>query len=152
NGGLPVRWASYFARRKEIRLHHSFQRMVVATEYMKQELLRNGFDAGRIEIHAPVPRTQDTVESASFSDRNRIVYAGQIIRGKGVDVLLESLARVRSPFECIILGDGHHRAYCEELSHRLGLNERVRFLGYQPPDELRNCYADASLAVVSSVW
>src|SRR5262245_58771503 len=135
NGGLPVRWTSYLARQKEIRLHRRFQRMVVATEYMKQELLRNGFDAGRIEIHAPVPRTHDAVEPASFSERNRIVYAGQIIRGKGVDVLLESLARVRAPFECVIFGDGHHRAYCEDLSRRLGLEGRVRFPGYQPPEE-----------------
>jgi glycosyltransferase involved in cell wall biosynthesis len=152
NGGLPFRWTSYLARQKEIRLHRRFQRMVVASEYMKQELLRNGFDSDRIEIHAPVPRTHDPVEPASFSERNRIVYAGQIIRGKGVDVLLESLARVRSAFECLIFGEGHHRAFCEELSGRLGLNDSVRFLGYQPPEELQTGYADASLAVVSSVW
>ena len=56
NGGLPVKWVSYLARKREIALNRRFERMVVATDYMRQELLRNGFDPRRIEIHAPVPR------------------------------------------------------------------------------------------------
>src|SRR2546421_11886583 len=100
---------------------------------MKQELLRTGFDAARIEIHAPVPRADAGAKPASFSERNLIIYSGQIIRGKGVDVLLESLARVHTPFECMIFGDGNHRAFCEELSRKLGLADRVHFKGYVPP-------------------
>src|ERR1051326_2678180 len=88
NGGLPVKWVSYSAKRKEIRLNQKFQRMVVATDYMQQELIRNRFDPARVEIHAPVPRTAEAMPVSSFSDRNLLVYAGQIIRGKGVDVLL----------------------------------------------------------------
>ena len=29
--------------------------MIVATEYMREELVRNRFDPAKIEIHAPVP-------------------------------------------------------------------------------------------------
>jgi glycosyltransferase involved in cell wall biosynthesis len=59
---------------------------------------------------------------------------------------------MRAPFECLIFGDGNHRGYCEELSRRLGLSDRVRFQGYVAPAELQKYYEDASLAVVSSVW
>ena len=59
---------------------------------------------------------------SSLSERNRIVYAGQLIRGKGVDLLLEALAHVRVPFECFIFGDGNHRAYCQERSRKLVTN------------------------------
>ena len=151
-GRLPFKWVSYLARKREIALNRHFARMVVATDYMRQELLRNGFDPRRIEIHAPVPRAEDTAATASFSERNLIIYSGQVIRGKGVDVLLQSLALVREPFECLIFGDGNHRWYCEELNRKLGLSNRVRFMGYVPPAELQNFYADASVAVVSSVW
>lgn len=72
-----------------------------------------------------VPRASDPNLRSSFSDRNLIIYAGQIIREKGVDVLLEALAQVKSKLECIILGDGNHKAYCEELSRKLGLADRV---------------------------
>src|SRR5688572_16968142 len=105
----PVRWVSYRAKRKEIALNHHFDRLVVASEYMRQELLRNGFDAEAIEIQPPVPRPMEDRITSSFSDRNLIVYSGQLIRGKGVDVLLQALKEVKTPFECIILGDGNHK-------------------------------------------
>ena len=152
NGKFPFKWVSYLARKREIALNRRFERMIVATDYMRQELLRNDFDATRVEIHAPVPRANAGAKSASFSDRNLIIYSGQIIRGKGVDVLLESLARVRTAFDCLIFGDGNHRAYCEELSRKLGLANQVQFKGYVPPAELESFYEEASLAVVSSVW
>ncbi|MDO8543316.1 MAG: glycosyltransferase family 4 protein [Opitutaceae bacterium] len=151
-GTFPVTWVSYGDKQRELALNRRFQRLIVATEFMKQELVRNGIDPAGIEIHAPVPRSTGAAFQCSFSERNRIVYAGQIIRGKGVDVLLESLAQVHSPFECIILGEGNHRDHCEQLSHKLGLSDRVRFTGFVPQAEVSRYYEDASVAVMSSLW
>jgi glycosyltransferase involved in cell wall biosynthesis len=151
-GGWPLRWVSYRIKRKEIALNRTFSKLVVASDYMKQELLRNGFNAAQICIHAPVPRSAETRNVSSFSSRNLIVYSGQIIRGKGVDVLLRALSRVTAPFECMIFGDGNHRAYCERLAGELGLADRVRFAGFVPQEELQGYFAEASVAVMSSVW
>lgn len=147
-----IKWVSYAAKRRELKCNRRFQRLVVATSYMRDELLRNGFAPERIELHAPVPRAGDTSFQSSFSDRNLLVYAGQIVRGKGVDVLLESLARVRVPFECVLLGDGSHRPHCEKLSRRLGLENRVRFAGFVPQRDIMNHYRECSAAVMSSLW
>ena len=100
----------------------------------------------------PVPPGGDASWGSSFSDRNYIIYAGQIIRGKGVDVLLESLARIRTPFQCFIFGDGDHREFCEKLSQRLGLADRVFFKGFVSADEIAIFYREASVVAVSSVW
>lgn len=151
-GSFPLKWVSFSAKRREIRLNHEFRRMVVVTSYMRDELLRNGFDPQRIEIHAPVPRMGDPDLRSSFSDRNLIIYAGQIIRGKGVDVLLEALALLTTPFECIILGDGNHRAYCQDRCRRLGLENRVTFKGFVPQEELKAYYRECSVVALSSVW
>jgi glycosyltransferase involved in cell wall biosynthesis len=150
--GFPLKWVSYRDKKREIALNQKFRRMVVVTEYMRDELLRNGFDKERIEIHAPVPRMGDPDLRSSFSDRNLILYAGQIIRGKGVDVLLESLAKLKTKFECIILGDGNHKAYCEELSKKLGLDDRVYFKGFIPQEELKAYYRECSVVALSSLW
>ena len=150
--GFPLRFVSLRQKKKEIKLNQKFHRLVVVTEYMKEELLLNGFDARQIEIHPPVPRMGDPGLSSNFSERNLIVYAGQIIRGKGVDVLLESLAQLTVPFECVILGDGNHRASCEKLCSRLGLDGRVRFKGFVPQEELKNYYRECSVVALSSVW
>lgn len=151
-GVFPVTWIGYGEKQRELALNRRFDRMIVATEFMKQEMLRNGFTDEQVEIHAPVPRPAGPGSHSTFSDRNLIVYAGQIIRGKGVDVLLESLALVHTRFECVILGDGSHRAACEELSRRLGLAKRVQFVGFVPQAAIADYYRDASLAVMSSVW
>ena len=151
-GGLPARWVSYSDKCREIDLNRRFERMVVATHYMRDELLRNGFSPERIETHAPVPALIASTEKSSFDERNRIVYAGQIVRGKGVDVLLQTLALVSTNFECVILGDGNHRAHCERLSRKLGLSDRVHFAGFVPQERIADYYRDASLAVMSSVW
>ncbi|HEV8492095.1 MAG TPA: glycosyltransferase family 4 protein [Candidatus Angelobacter sp.] len=152
DGLFPLKYVSYRAKKREVQLNQQFQRVVVVSEYMKQELLRNGFEAERIEIHPPVPRMGDSGIRSTFSPRNLILFAGQIIRGKGVDVLLRSLARLRCPFECVILGDGSHRPTCERLSRKLGLSERVVFKGFVPQQELKGFYGECSVVAVSSVW
>ena len=151
-GGFPVKWISYGSKQREIALNRRFHRLIVATEYMREELVRNGFAASQIEIHAPVPRPAAQTFHSSFDARNRIVFAGQVIRGKGVDVLVESLARLRLPFECIILGDGNHRAHCETLSRKLGLSGRVTFAGFVSQERIIDHYRDSSLSVMSSLW
>jgi glycosyltransferase involved in cell wall biosynthesis len=150
--GFPLKYVSYTDKKREIELNREFDRMVVVTDFMRAELLKNGFDPNRIEIHPPVPRPGDPNLRSSFSERNLIVYAGQIIRGKGVDLLIESLAMLKSPFECIILGEGSHRGYCEELARKLGIADRVTFKGFVPQDELKNYYRECSVVAVSSVW
>jgi len=69
-----------------------------------------------------------------------------------VDVLLEALAKIRTRFHCIILGDGNHRPYCQRLCSRLGLDDRVQFHGYVLPAELKDFYLEASVFVMSSLW
>ena len=150
--GFPLKWVSYSDKKREIALNQRFDRMVVVTTFMRDELIKNGFDPDKIEIHAPVPRLGEAGLRSNFSDRNLIIYAGQIIRGKGVDVLLESLAKVKSKFECIILGDGNHKAYCEELCTKLGLDDRVKFKGFIPQEELKAYYRECSVVALSSVW
>jgi glycosyltransferase involved in cell wall biosynthesis len=125
---------------------------VVATDYMREELLRNGFASDQIEIHAPVPKSGSYDDLPTLSPRNLIVFSGQIIRGKGVDILLHALARVESRFECRIFGDGNQRARCELLRDRLGLEGKVHFEGFVPQDRIVEAYRDASVAVMSSVW
>ena len=66
--------------------------------------------------------------------------------------LMLALAKVRAPFEAVILGDGNHRATCEALSKKLGLEKKVAFKGFIPQVELKQYYQDTSVALISSLW
>ncbi len=151
DGGFPFKWASYSKKLEELALNRRFYKHLVVTNYMKNELVINGFPPDRIEIFPPVPRPGDALRS-KFSERNLLLYAGQLIRGKGVDVLLEALAKVRTPFEAVILGDGNQRAECEQIAARLGLGSRVAFKGFIPQAELKGYYQDTSAVLISSLW
>jgi glycosyltransferase involved in cell wall biosynthesis len=151
-GPLPVRWASLSAKRQEIRLNQQCDCLVVFSEFMKQELMRNGFEAQRIEVLTPVFADDTPRPLSSLGERNLVLFAGQIIRGKGVDVLLRALARLKTPFEGVIAGEGSHRRHCERLCARLGLQERVHFRGFLSHEELEPYYREASVFAFSSVW
>jgi glycosyltransferase involved in cell wall biosynthesis len=150
--GIPLKYVSYLQKKKEIALNKRFDRMISVSQFMRSELLNNGFNEERVEIFPPIPRPGDPNLRSNFSNRNLIVYAGQIIRGKGVDILLEALALLKMPFECIILGEGSHKAYCQKLVQTLGLSDRVTFKGFVPQDELKDYYRECSVVALSSVW
>jgi glycosyltransferase involved in cell wall biosynthesis len=152
NGGLPLKWVSYSAKKKEIKLNQKFDRLLVYSQYSKSELLRNGFDPQKIELQTPVRCWGKDAAISSFPQRNLILYAGQILRGKAVDLLLKALAQVEEPFEAVILGEGNHRPYCERLCARLGLDDRVQFKGFISRQELKTYYLESSVFVVSSLW
>lgn len=152
SGAFPLKWVSYTAKKREIALNKKCHRLIVYSEYLKQELIRNGFVSDKIDVCVPIRVWNDEAGLSSFNSRNLILFAGQLIRGKGVDVLLQALARVRTHFECAILGEGNHRRQCERLCARLGLCDRVRFEGYVLPAELGGYYREASVFVMGSLW
>jgi glycosyltransferase involved in cell wall biosynthesis len=149
---LGLKWASLSEKRSELQLHQKCAAILTYSEYQKAELISNGFDPATIFLSSPMRTHGAEGLTSSFSDRNLILFAGQIIRGKGVDVLLRALAKVGANFECVILGQGNHRPYCERLCCRLGLGQRVKFMGYVLPAELREFYLQASVFVMSSLW
>jgi glycosyltransferase involved in cell wall biosynthesis len=149
---FPVKWASYADRHREMDLSKKCDRLIVYSDYSKGELVRNGFDPAKIHMHVPIRCWGNDGPVASFNERNLVLFAGQIIRGKGVDLLLRALSRVTIPFECILLGEGSHRSYCEKLSARLGLTDRVKFVGYVPHEQMRGYYLDANVFAMPSVW
>lgn len=74
----------------------------------------------------PVPRD-------SFNtpvDRPLILAAGRLHENKGFDVLLHSLAKMPN-VTLWLAGAGPEEANLKALCHRLGLDERVRFLGWR---------------------
>ena len=60
----------------------------------------------------------------------RILFLGQLIRGKGADLMLTSLAELDIPFECTIAGDGKDRIMLEKTVDNLQLRDNVHFKGF----------------------
>lgn len=66
---------------------------------------------------------------ASYTDEPEMLFLGQCIPRKGIDILLDALANLTHlPWRLTIIGDGPFKASFENHARHIGLNDRVRFL------------------------
>lgn len=87
-------------------------------------------------------------------DQRVMLYVGRIAREKNLAVLFDMAALVirRDPsLRLWLVGDGPYRSACAEMARKLGIGDRVRFVGYVPRAEVDRYYAAADLFVFSSI-
>ncbi len=86
----------------------------------------------------------------------RVVYAGRFVPEKGLDTLLEAVARVDHEVELWLIGEGPYRAALQELVRRLGIHDRVRWIPAAPPERMPALLSQADAVVLPSrttpVW
>ena len=149
--------ARVFAQGRRKRTMARFKRIVVISEFMKGRLVANGLPSEKIAVAPPPivpppPPSLSTFHPSPFTIHSSIdlLYVGQLIRGKGVQLLLEAMARMRSPRTLDVVGTGNMEAKLKAQAARLGLTERVRWHGFQanPFDWMRA----ANCVVVPSFW
>jgi glycosyltransferase involved in cell wall biosynthesis len=90
---------------------------------------------------------------APWSPRGPLFAAGRLHDQKGFDVAIDALARLatRHPHLCLhIAGTGQEEKALRRQAQRLGVAERVRFLGTLTYDEVQREISAASVVVVPS--
>jgi glycosyltransferase involved in cell wall biosynthesis len=95
-----------------------------------------------------------TREALGWSGRKVVMYSGQLIPRKGVDILIGAVARCAGHYVLAVVGDGPERARHEHRARSL-LGDRAVFIGNRPYSELPRLYAAADVFVLPSrqeVW
>ena len=81
------------------------------------------------------------------------LYVGQLIRRKGVDRLLRSLAAVPSrEWTLEVVGEGSEKAALQQLGSSLGISEKLHWHSRVPSAELHAYYQRADCLVLPSRW
>jgi D-inositol-3-phosphate glycosyltransferase len=87
-----------------------------------------------------------------------LLYVGRLQPIKGLETLLQAMARLGSGSKLLIIGgdqdepENGHAAHLRQRVAALGLARRVRFLGAQPQRRLRLFYAAAEATVMPSYY
>ena len=137
-----------FSQKRRIAAMSRFKKIVVISEFMKSRLVANGLPPERISVEPPVIETRESrLSSQSSID---LLYVGQLIRGKGVQLLLQAMAQMKTLRTLDIVGTGNMEGELKALAAKLGIADRVRFNGFQqnPQDWMRR----AACVVVPSFW
>ena len=111
-----------------------FKRIVVISAFMKGRLVANGLPAERIVVEPP--QIIPPPPTPNFQIPVDLLFAGQLIRGKGVQLLLEAMARMRMPRTLDVVGTGNMEAELKAQAER------------NPQDWMRA----AKCVVVPSFW
>jgi glycosyltransferase involved in cell wall biosynthesis len=150
-GGGGLGWVSIGERLGEMRRNRGLDALLVGSRFMREELLQNGFPRGKVFVLPPItpaaPRPPSPVPEAP-----EVLYVGQLVRGKGVDLLLRALQRLSCDFAATIVGTGNAQDGLKALCRRLGLARRVRFAGWVDHQALGEFYLRAKVVAVPSRW
>jgi glycosyltransferase involved in cell wall biosynthesis len=135
-------------------LFNRYRAILVASEHMRREYVRNGADEQRVHVNPLFSHRQE----GSFENVNgrahSVVFIGRMTTLKGGDLLVRAVAdassRLSSPIDLVMVGDGPQRAAWERLASRLHV--RATFVGWRTGEERWEWLHGASLLAVPSVW
>lgn len=97
----------------------------------------------------------DLTKSSKVTSKSSALFSGRLTKGKGVDVLLESVAPIikKVPnFRLTIAGDGELKEFLVRRARELHISDKVTFLGYLEREAMLECYHKCTLLVVPSTW
>ena len=136
--------------------------VVAVSEDLAGCLVELGVPRGKIQvvidgvdttIFQPGSRTTARQIVNVQSNQTLVVFVGNLVPVKGLDILLAALAqltKVRTSVLLAIIGAGPLRGTLEKQAAELGLAEQVRFVGSIPQTELPQWYRAADVFVLPS--
>lgn len=143
---------------RELTDHSSFG--ITVSDFNRQYILDNtpGIDSDKIKrlynginmnfFEVPTDRSPLSANPA------KIISVGRLVPKKGFDVLLHAIKILVDEgmnLEVNIIGDGEDQEKLWQLNQRLGLSDKVNFLGALPIEEVRRHCSEATMMALACI-
>lgn len=112
-------------------------------------VLPNAVDAQRF-APLPAPLRQAKRQALGWEGRTVLLTVSRLIERKAVDQVLRALAMapdLPADWLYVVAGTGRQEAFLRALAVDLGLQDRVKFLGFVPEEQLPTLYASADVFI-----
>lgn len=131
------------------KVNQRFDRLIVASHYLKNELIDEGFDRTKISIN-PLYTTADDNSEYTNNKHTEILFVGQLLTGKGLDILIEAMRHVDPAISLTVCGSGAQEDVYKTLVNRYHLTNRVNFVGHLDSSQLPLKYQQALAVCIPS--
>lgn len=136
--------------------------ILAVSEFIRRFHLQAGYPAATSKaIYLGIPLEQYRYHPHPYPQQRpwRLLFAGQLWEGKGPQVAIEAVSRLRNdpslpPVELDIFGSGTPRfvEHLDSLIQRYGLVNQVRLRGLAPREQLINEFQSHDLFLFCSIW
>jgi len=120
-------------------------------------LLSDGVEENR--LHLIPPGVNPSLFEGPFEDpfsgvgKPRVLFVGRLAPQKGVRALVAAAALIGHPSaQVLLVGDGPERRALEREARRIGVGNRLRFLGFFSHDRVPAAMVHADLLVLPSLY
>lgn len=161
---LFTNWLNHSTLSRKVTKTLNFSSKIICISKNIYSLAREyGFDEKKLEyipmgidVNKFKPRNKEKIrEKFEVQKRKVILFAGQLIKRKGINYLLRAISQVdifhRKDCEVVIVGDGPEKKRLLNISRDLGIDNVVRFTGKVSEDDLLKWYSLADLFVLPSL-
>lgn len=104
------------------------------------EVIPNGVDVRRFTQEFPAEESTKLRQQLNIASEDKIIITtSRLVPKNAIDVLLKSIAEVRSKFpniKCLLLGIGKDEQMLKDLQKKLGLEKEIIFAGEIPHREI----------------
>lgn len=150
-GSLVLALEAYWAKWKKY--YDLVDIFIVPSQFMREKLIQSGISLKKIKY---LPNFLEEKEEFNFfvdGKKDYILFLGRLSEEKGLDILVESIGEIKNKeIELKIVGEGPLEGELRKNIAKLGLNNRVKILGYKSGTELKQIISQAQFVVVPSCW
>jgi glycosyltransferase involved in cell wall biosynthesis len=162
--GSDVLLLSRYPRRRRgtVEALRRADRIVAVSQDLADRMIDLGVEPNRIEVvydgidhrvFYPGPQAQARARLDLAPGEPIVLFIGNLIALKGVEVLLEVCSRLMAQgmrFTCHLIGQGPLRPRLERAIRHKGLEDRIRLHGARPNEQLADWYRAANVFVLPS--
>lgn len=150
-----IRFRSVASLENELKVNRGLDYFVVGSSYMADHLELHDFDSSKIltaplfisSEHQPSNVINFPPKSDEFNVK-KLLFVGQLVRGKGIDTLLQALSNIDAKFVLQICGTGKMEASYRQMVIDLGIEDNVVFAGKVTKKELSHFYHQSDVVLI----
>jgi glycosyltransferase involved in cell wall biosynthesis len=140
-------------------LYRRFDALVTGSRHMTGMLQKNGFPTSHIYTVPYFSRfaaeAQTPVAKAPGAGTERplhMLFSGQAEKGKGLEILIQSLQGLRGLWRLTVFSEGPRLEHAKKLAEETGVASHIDFHGWVAQSALADAYRNADVFVLPSVW